>query len=260
MQLVGTGQAVKEKDFFCKSEFSTFEATVRQNFDPRNEANPQVCSWTQFRRRVCAVRLNCRTGRSYLLHGPTGRRRLKTGLWQYQDYDHDKGDTSPKSHWVWEVSMRNSYIGISVVWVIAFRPKDWAKTSPPCQVLVGTCVMRPEEEEGAASAPLPNSSGPSIHPKTDLPVDTITDSTKTRFYKVTYYTSLIASTQRQYFMGLSIVTFCLFLQFSMNEVYPEFVLVYRKKTGGKDTRYWSTESTEILTNLFNFYTCRFRMT
>ena len=26
-------------------------------------------------------------------------------------------------------------------------------------------------------------------------------------------------------------------QFSMNEVYPEFVLVYRKKTGGKDTRF-----------------------
>ena len=42
MQLVATGQAVKEKDFFCKSEFDTFEATVRQNFDPRNEANPQV--------------------------------------------------------------------------------------------------------------------------------------------------------------------------------------------------------------------------
>ena len=36
------GQAVKEKDFFCKSEFDTFEAIVRQNFDPRSEANPQV--------------------------------------------------------------------------------------------------------------------------------------------------------------------------------------------------------------------------
>ena len=42
MQLVSTGQAVKEKDFFCKSEFDTFEATVRQNFDPRTEANPEV--------------------------------------------------------------------------------------------------------------------------------------------------------------------------------------------------------------------------
>jgi len=69
-------------------------------------------------------------------------------------------------------------------------------------------VMKTEEEEGASSAPPPNFIvGPSMHPKTDLPVDTITDSTKTRFYK-----------------------------FSMNEVYPEFVLVYRKKTGGKDTR------------------------
>ena len=36
------GQAVKEKDFFCKSEFDTFEAIVRQNFDPRSEAKPQV--------------------------------------------------------------------------------------------------------------------------------------------------------------------------------------------------------------------------
>ena len=42
MQLVSTGQAVKEKDFFCKSEFDTFEATVRQNFNPRSEANPEV--------------------------------------------------------------------------------------------------------------------------------------------------------------------------------------------------------------------------
>ena len=42
MQLVSTGQAVKEKDFFCKSEFDNFEATVRQNFDPRSEANPEV--------------------------------------------------------------------------------------------------------------------------------------------------------------------------------------------------------------------------
>ena len=60
-------------------------------------------------------------------------------------------------------------------------------------------------------------------------------------------------------MGINIVAFCLSLQFSMNEVYPEFVLVYRKKTGGKDTRYWSTESTEILTILFNFYISRFWM-
>merc|ERR1711936_294410 len=68
--------------------------------------------------------------------------------------------------------------------------------------------MKTEEEDGASSVPPPcSSTGPSMHPKTDLPVDTITDSTKTRFYK-----------------------------FSMNEVYPEFVLVYRKKTGGKDTR------------------------
>ena len=42
MQLVSTGQTVKEKDFFCKSEFDTFEATVRQNFDPRSEAKPEV--------------------------------------------------------------------------------------------------------------------------------------------------------------------------------------------------------------------------
>ena len=31
-------------------------------------------------------------------------------------------------------------------------------------------------------------------------------------------------------------------QFSVNEVYPEFVLVYRKKTGGKDTRFFSNQS------------------
>ena len=42
MQLVGSGQVVKEKDFFCKSDFDQVEATVRGNFDPRIEANPQV--------------------------------------------------------------------------------------------------------------------------------------------------------------------------------------------------------------------------
>ena len=46
--------------------------------------------------------------------------------------------------------------------------------------------MKTEEEEGASAVPPPNTSGPSIHPKTDLPVDTITDSTKTRFYKVAH--------------------------------------------------------------------------
>ena len=77
MQLVATGQAVKEKDFFCKSEFDTFEATVRQNFDPRNEANPQVKNWDWcIEMRPCC----CLPGRSYLLHGPTGRGQLKTGL------------------------------------------------------------------------------------------------------------------------------------------------------------------------------------
>jgi len=144
MQLVATGQAVKEKDFFCKSEFDTFEATVRQNFDPRNEANPQG------------------------------------GVIFYTDplaADNSKPDS------------------------------DNIRIMIMTKVLVGTCVMKTEDEDGASSAPPPNLSGPSMHPKTDLPVDTITDSTKTRFYK-----------------------------FSMNEVYPEFVLVYRKKTGGKDTR------------------------
>ena len=55
MQLVSTGQAVKEKDFFCKSEFDTFEATVRQNFDPRSEANPEVwdCSLNLFCLEYC---------------------------------------------------------------------------------------------------------------------------------------------------------------------------------------------------------------
>merc|ERR1712172_189170 len=141
MQLVGTGQAVKEKDFFCKSEFATFEATVRQNFDPRNEAIPQG------------------------------------GVIFYTD-PLAADDSKPDS--------------------------DNIRIMIMTKVLVGTCVMKTDEEEGASSAPLPNSSGLSIHPKSDLPVDTITDSTKTRFYK-----------------------------FSMNEVYPEFVLVYRKKTGGK---------------------------
>ena len=65
---------------------------------------------------------------------------------------------------------------------------SWFKQTPLSfdQVLVGTCVMKTEEEEGASAAPPPNTWGPSIHPKTDLPVDTITDSTKTRFYKVAH--------------------------------------------------------------------------
>ena len=96
-------------------------------------------------------------------------------------------------------------------------------------MLVGTCVMKTEEEDGAASAPPPNLSGPSMHPKTDLPVDTITDSTKTRFYKVTHFFT------KPIFDWITL-SHRLSLQFSMNEVYPEFVLVYRKKTGGKDTR------------------------
>ena len=104
MQLVSTGQAVKEKDFFCKSEFDTFEATVRQNFDPRSEANPEVwdCPFNIFCFEFCFktyVQYSILTffcwGRSDLLHRPTGRRRLQTGLWQYQDYDHDKGDCGP---------------------------------------------------------------------------------------------------------------------------------------------------------------------
>ena len=66
--------------------------------------------------------------------------------------------------------------------------KYWFRQIPLSfdQVLVGTCVMKTEEEEGASAVPPPNTSGPSIHPKTDLPVDTITDSTKTRFYKVAH--------------------------------------------------------------------------
>ena len=65
---------------------------------------------------------------------------------------------------------------------------SWFKQTPLSfdQVLVGFCVMKTEEEEGASAVPPPNTSGPSIHPKTDLPVDTITDSTKTRFYKVAH--------------------------------------------------------------------------
>ena len=42
MQLVGSGQAVKEKDFYCKAEFDNFESICRTNFDPRTEANPQA--------------------------------------------------------------------------------------------------------------------------------------------------------------------------------------------------------------------------
>ena len=100
MQLVSTGQAVKEKDFFCKSEFDTFEATVRQNFDPRSEANPEV--WEPILFGILFQRLLFNIlfwlfcwGRSDLLHRPTGRGRFQTGLWQYQDYDLDKGDSGP---------------------------------------------------------------------------------------------------------------------------------------------------------------------
>ena len=96
--------------------------------------------------------------------------------------------------------------------------------------------MKTEEEEGASCSPPPISSGPSIHPKTDLPVDTVTDSTKTRFYKVTKtLTSLITRIQKYKVLA---AFHDLSSQFSMNEVYPEFVLVYRKKTGGKDTRFF----------------------
>ena len=49
------------------------------------------------------------------------------------------------------------------------------------QVLVGTCVVKAEEEGASSSLPTP----PSIHPKTSLPVDTTTDSSRTRFHKVT---------------------------------------------------------------------------
>ena len=65
-------------------------------------------------------------------------------------------------------------------------------------MLVGTCVMKTEEEEGASCSPPPISSGPSIHPKTDLPVDTVTDSTKTRFYKVTKTPALTSLITRGY--------------------------------------------------------------
>ena len=49
------------------------------------------------------------------------------------------------------------------------------------QVLVGTCVVKAEEDGASSSLP----AAPSIHPKTSLPVDTTTDSSKTKFYKVT---------------------------------------------------------------------------
>ena len=74
-----------------------------------------------------------------------------------------------------------------VTYLITFKSNVRKVHFQACQVLVGTCVMKTEEEEGASSAPPPNLSGPSMHPKTDLPVDTITDSTKTRFYKVTHF-------------------------------------------------------------------------
>ena len=56
LQLVGSGQTVKERDFFAKTEFDSFERIVRHNFDPRNEANPQV-RW----RRTDVKRRNFRT-------------------------------------------------------------------------------------------------------------------------------------------------------------------------------------------------------
>ena len=43
----------------------------------------------------------------------------------------------------------------------------------------------------------------------------------------------------------------------MNEVYPEFVLVYRKKTGGKDTRSWSTDKSSHFD--LNLYICQYWM-
>eukprot|EP00091_Calanus_sinicus_P007084 TRINITY_DN17979_c0_g1_i1.p1 TRINITY_DN17979_c0_g1~~TRINITY_DN17979_c0_g1_i1.p1 ORF type:complete len:275 (+),score=56.95 TRINITY_DN17979_c0_g1_i1:210-1034(+) len=42
MQLARTGYAVKEKDFFYKSDFENFEKVCRQNFDLRYEQDPKV--------------------------------------------------------------------------------------------------------------------------------------------------------------------------------------------------------------------------
>jgi len=70
------------------------------------------------------------------------------------------------------------------------------------KVLVGTCVKR--IEEGAAEVV---GQSISINNKTGLPIDTYTDDTQTVFFK-----------------------------FQMSEVYPEFLLVYRDKTAGPDTR------------------------
>jgi len=70
------------------------------------------------------------------------------------------------------------------------------------KVLVGTCVKR--IEEGAAEIA---GQSISINNKTGLPIDTYTDDTQTVFFK-----------------------------FQMSEVYPEFLLVYRDKTAGPDTR------------------------
>jgi len=117
MQLVGSGQVVKEKDFFCKSDFDQVEATVRGNFDPRIEANPQG------------------------------------GVIFYTDPLAADGSRQDSDN-----------IRIIIM----------------TKVLVGTCVVKAEEEGASSSLP----TAPSVHPKTSLPVDTTTDSSKTKFYKV----------------------------------------------------------------------------
>jgi len=70
------------------------------------------------------------------------------------------------------------------------------------KVLVGTCVKRIEEAAAEVAGQTI-----SINNKTGLPIDTYTDDTQTVFYK-----------------------------FQMSEVYPEFLLVYRDKNAGPDTR------------------------
>jgi len=42
MQLSNSGYSVKEKDFFCKSDFENFERVCRQNFDLRYEPDPKM--------------------------------------------------------------------------------------------------------------------------------------------------------------------------------------------------------------------------
>lgn len=142
MQLVSSGQTVKEKDFFCKTEFENFERIARQNFDPRWEGDPQA------------------------------------GITFYSD-PLAADDSKPDA--------------------------DNIRVMIMTKVLVGTCMMKTEEAGAASMACSRNL--PSIHEKTGLPVDTMTDSSKTTFVK-----------------------------FCMAEVYPEFILVYRKKTGERDTR------------------------